>query len=1630
MHITNLTQMSVALLRLSCVLALAASTLLASSTLNPGDLVIVKATDTVLYGYQPGSGTVSPIATVGTFGNDVALGAGPDAGKGWVASYVPNTLQQVDLATGTVTPFASGLGFYGLAYHNGRLYTTALDNSVRVYDPSTRTLLNTYTYPGAARFIGIRYDALNDRMVLSDYGQGAIDAMTLSGTFATLASGWGGDVTYHIAIEPNGNILVSGYRTQTIQRVDVHAGNSVSTVASGPPLNEPVGVAEDEAGHIYAANFGDGNLIRMNSDGSGMVNLGGIGAPGGRLYSLVVVNPDAASRSLIVTTTDDTVADDGRTSLREAIANANTLSGPKAISFNIPMTDPGYSGGVFTIRPLSALPAITSADTLIDGTTQTAFTGDSNPAGPEVVINGALAIATDNNADGLVLQADRGTVRGLVINGFIRGDNSAGQANSGIEIRGAGCRVAGCYLGTDATGTQAVPNWFGIWVAGANGNTIGGTAAGGGNLVSANRSVQLFLVSADDNVVQGNFIGPDAAGMNRVGGNALSGYGIDADSGSLRNLIGGTEPGARNVISGLSSVGLTLRSGSADNQVLGNFIGVAADGVTPLSDSQGVVIDYGAVRNRVGGVASGEGNRIAFNEWEGVVIANPATGNSIRGNQIFDNGKLGINLVGGTEDTSDAYGVTANDLGDADTGPNDLQNFPTITSASVDGSGVHLSGSLNSTPNSTFALDFYANTQADPSGHGEGERYLGSATVTTDGGGNAAFSVTLSGSVATGEFIAATATDAGTGSTSEFSRAMLIATDTPAPVFPWTVGMDDNDWPVTLTGGGPNTAFVQENGSINSLPGSPVSTPVPGGADNDYYFAGLYTAVIPSVIAAYGDYQPVGLVPVNEQAAERAFAFEDNDLRYHFNLPNALQPDDLLTVSFDALSLQTDQADPRYGVEIYFNGVKVQPEIVIRPAQLGMTHFSPSFTLASVNAQVGQGFDNIVSLRGINYNAAGGGNWMGIDYVQLSPVLPMAFAEFPWTVGMDDNDWPVTLTGGGPNTAFVQENGSINSLPGSPVSTPAPQRADNDYYFAGLYTTVIPSVIAAYGDYQPVGLVPVNEQAAERAFASADNDLRYHFNLPNTLQPDDLLTVSFDALSLQTDQADPRYGVEIYFNGVKVQPEIVIRPAQLGMTHSSPAFTLASVNAWVGQGFDNIVSLRGINYNTEGGGNWMGIDYVQLSPVLPTAPMPDVANLPTITGECSATIPTAPSATDTRGGTIRGTTTDPLTYNAQGAYAVTWHYNDGRGNEATQTQTVIVKDTMAPVITLNGSATMAVECHSTFTDPGATANDACAGTFGVSVAGSVDANTPGTYTLTYAASDPSGNAALLVTRTVKVVDTTPPAPTVASLPPVTGQCSATVTPPTASDACDGAITGTTSDPLVYNSPGTYVVRWTFTDSHGNSSTANQNVIVQDTTAPVITCPADISISCSGDQFVPVTFSATVTDNCDRSPTLTFSPASGTGFPVGSTLVTCTATDASGNPSSCTFNVVRAALAFSGFLAPIGGADSTGGSYASPLRTFKTGSTVPVKFSADCGGAPVLAGIHRLQVVQYTSATAAGNAIDAIPQESAATGNQFRLSDGQWILNLDTKATGMRQGIWFFRATLSDGSQHTVWLQLK
>lgn len=179
----------------------------------------------------------------------------------------------------------------------------------------------------------------------------------------------------------------------------------------------------------------------------------------------------------------------------------------------------------------------------------------------------------------------------------------------------------------------------------------------------------------------------------------------------------------------------------------------------------------------IGGTQRGQGNIIAYNQLGGVLNGGGTNvRDSVRGNSIFANGGLGINLYSAHDSFT---GVTPNDAGDGDAGPNNLQNYPVLTLATSDGFHTHLVGSLDSlASNSAYplTLDFFDNTIGDPSGFGEGELYLGSWTLTASG----AFTLDLPfGS----HLLTATATDA-EGNTSEFSewlRVQQIHSSVPEP---------------------------------------------------------------------------------------------------------------------------------------------------------------------------------------------------------------------------------------------------------------------------------------------------------------------------------------------------------------------------------------------------------------------------------------------------------------------------------------------------------------------------------------------------------------------------------------------------------------------------------------------------------------------------------------------------------------------------------------------------------------------------------------------------------------------------------------------------------------------------------
>jgi hypothetical protein len=292
-----------------------------------------------------------------------------------------------------------------------------------------------------------------------------------------------------------------------------------------------------------------------------------------------------------------------------------------------------------------------------------------------------------------------------------------------------------------------------------------------------------------------------------------------------------------------------------------------------------------------------------------------------------------------------------------------------------------------------------------------------------------------------------------------------------------------------------------------------------------------------------------------------------------------------------------------------------------------------------------------------------------------------------------------------------------------------------------------------------------------------------------------------------------------------------------------------------------------------------------------TAPQPDVASLPTVTGECGATV-TAPTATDNCVGSVTATTTDPTTYSAQGTYTVTWTYDDGNGNTSSQTQTVIVDDVTAP--TTPTLATVSDECSVILTAP--TTTDNCAGIITGTTTDPLTYNGEGTYVVTWTFDDGNGNSTT-ATQSVVIDDVTAPVPDVAVLPTATGECSSSVTPPTATDNCGGTITAITGDPLTYNTQGSFTVTWTYNDGNGNIITQTQSVVVDDVTAPATPTIADATDECSVTLTPPTT-----TDNCGGPITgTTTDPISYTA--QGTYVVTWNFDDGNGNSVNATQNVI-------------------------------------------------------------------------------------------------------------------------------
>ena len=520
-----------------------------------------------------------------------------------------------------------------------------------------------------------------------------------------------------------------------------------------------------------------------------------------------------------VTSTNDS----GAGSLRQAITDANTAGGADTIAFNI------TGSGVHTISPATALPAITSPVT-IDGYSQSGASPNTHDTTQG--LNTGLKIELDGSAIGagsicLDVAAVDTTIKGLVIHG-------CQSANIRLENSASNVAIEGCFLGTDPTGTIPVAAVNGAHIAGntpsnvriggttpaarnlisgghdkitlgtspggPNGVTIqgnligtdvtgaldmedtgdgvlltratnvaiGGTSAAARNVISGNQQNGLEIdgTPATNTVVQGNYIGVDVTGAASLA-NVNRGISLDSDN----VTIGGSAPGAGNVISANGGIGIIL--GGSATVVKGNFIGTDPTGTVALGNGDRA-IHVGGANNVIGGIGASEGNVVAYTRTAGGtgdgVYLPFSQGNVIRGNRIFGNAGLGIDVMpAGSPD-----GVTPNDPLDTDTGGNGMQNFPLFTSVTT-GASTHVQGVLHSKASTVYDLDFYADACSNlPREFLEGETWIGTTQVTTDGNGDASFDEVLLVATAAGSQVTATATDP-SGNTSEFSQGLAFS---------------------------------------------------------------------------------------------------------------------------------------------------------------------------------------------------------------------------------------------------------------------------------------------------------------------------------------------------------------------------------------------------------------------------------------------------------------------------------------------------------------------------------------------------------------------------------------------------------------------------------------------------------------------------------------------------------------------------------------------------------------------------------------------------------------------------------------------------------------------------------------
>lgn len=362
-------------------------------------------------------------------------------------------------------------------------------------------------------------------------------------------------------------------------------------------------------------------------------------------------------------------------------------------------------------------------------------------------------LAIPNRFLGIRLTGDSCNIGGILPG---QGNLISGNGNAGIRITGQTTpalnpranNIQGNLIGTDITGTLAIPNGYGLnLIAGVYETLIGGNTAAHRNIISGNRKAGIRFNVADSNYVFGNYIGTDISGTQALG-NQESGIEINL---ATKTFIGNATAATANLIVSNEEHGINIHNDSDSTYVRYNYIGTDVTGLLNLANMEkGIWIGDGATYSFIGGTLADEGNIIANNLQGGIEVNAALTlHNSILGNSIYDHTVSGISLIGG----------------------NNMQAAPDITGF-VGGPSTTISGTFNSAPNANYRIEFFTSNTNE-----QGKTLIGISNITTDATGGFFLNETFPVVITPAEpILTATATDSD-GNTSAFGVEVVLNTE-------------------------------------------------------------------------------------------------------------------------------------------------------------------------------------------------------------------------------------------------------------------------------------------------------------------------------------------------------------------------------------------------------------------------------------------------------------------------------------------------------------------------------------------------------------------------------------------------------------------------------------------------------------------------------------------------------------------------------------------------------------------------------------------------------------------------------------------------------------------------------------